>query len=71
VQDGTFAREWIEENRSGGRKFAALRDAEKQHSIEIVGAKLRGMMSWLPQQAQKPAVKPESKARPTAKVVNA
>jgi len=71
IQDGSFAREWIEENRTGGRKFAALREQEKRHSIESVGAHLRAMMSWLPKEAQKPAAKSEAKERPTAKVVNA
>jgi len=55
IQDGSFAKEWIEENKSGGKNFAALREKEKQHPIEIVGAKLRGMMSWLPKEAKKPA----------------
>ena len=71
IQDGSFAREWIEENRTGGRKFAALREQEKRHSIESVGAHLRAMMSWLPKEAQKSAAKSEAKERPTAKVVNA
>ena len=71
IQDGSFAREWIEENRTGGRKFAALREQEKRHSIESVGAHLRAMMSWLPKEAQKPAARSEAKERPTAKVVNA
>ena len=71
VQDGSFAREWIEENRTGGRKFAALREKEAQHAIESVGAELRGMMSWLPKEAQKPALPSERQPRPTAKVVNA
>jgi ketol-acid reductoisomerase len=71
IQDGSFAREWIEENKTGGRKFAALREQEKQHPIESVGGQLRGMMSWLPQAAQKPERKPEVHARPAAKVVNA
>ena len=55
IQDGSFAKEWIEENKSGGKNFAALREKEKQHPIEIVGAKLRAMMSWLPKEAKKPA----------------
>ena len=67
IQDGTFAREWIAENKNGGKNFAALREAEKQHPIEIVGAKLRGMMSWLPKEAKKSQPKPENEA----KVVNA
>jgi ketol-acid reductoisomerase len=53
VQDGTFAREWIEENRKGGKNFAALRDKEKRHQIEAVGASLRAMMSWLPEEGKK------------------
>jgi ketol-acid reductoisomerase len=48
IQDGTFAREWIRENKQGGYHFADLREKEQQHPIEIVGAQLRGMMSWLP-----------------------
>jgi len=66
IQDGSFAKEWIEENKSGGKNFAALREKEKQHPIEIVGAKLRGMMSWLPKEAKKPA--PSEKPK---QVVNA
>jgi ketol-acid reductoisomerase len=55
IQDGTFAREWIEETKQGGGQFAALREKEKQHPIEIVGAQLRSMMSWLPADNKKPA----------------
>lgn len=53
IQNGSFAKEWIEENRSGGRKFAALREAERRHPIEEVGERLRGMMSWLPKEVKK------------------
>jgi len=52
IQDGTFAREWIAENRNGGQKFAALRESERFHQIEEVGARLRAMMSWLPKEAK-------------------
>jgi ketol-acid reductoisomerase len=56
IQDGTFAREWIKENQDGGYNFTELREREQQHPIEMVGAQLRGMMSWLPgRQAKKPA----------------
>jgi ketol-acid reductoisomerase len=48
IQDGTFAREWIRENKQGGYNFTELREKEQRHPIEIVGAELRGMMSWLP-----------------------
>ena len=48
IQDGTFASEWISENRAGGRaKFLATRRMEASHLVEKVGAELRKMMSWL------------------------
>jgi ketol-acid reductoisomerase len=53
IQSGEFAREWIAENKTGGRNFNALREKEKKHPIEIVGAELRGMMSWLPKEGKK------------------
>jgi ketol-acid reductoisomerase len=53
IQDGTFAREWIKENKDGGYNFAEMREKEQRHPIEIVGAELRGMMSWLPGKAAK------------------
>jgi ketol-acid reductoisomerase len=67
IQDGTFAREWIAENKNGGANFAALRTAEKKHPIEIVGAELRGMMSWLPG-TKKPV---ETKKEEAPQAVNA
>ena len=48
IQDGTFASEWISENRAGRRaKFMATRRLEAAHPVEVVGAQLRKMMSWL------------------------
>jgi ketol-acid reductoisomerase len=61
IQSGAFAREWIAENKSGGKNFNSLREAEKKHQVEEVGARLRGMMSWLPKEAKKPEAKPEPK----------
>jgi len=46
IQSGSFAREWIAESRSGGRRFEALRRAGAGHPIEQVGGKLRAMMPW-------------------------
>jgi ketol-acid reductoisomerase len=70
IQNGTFAREWIEENKTGGKKFAALREAEKQHQVEAVGANLRSMMSWLQKDSGKQAQK-TNEAAPKKQVVNA
>lgn len=47
VQTGTFAREWILENQAGRPSFNAYRKKEREHPIEVVGTKLRDMMSWL------------------------
>ncbi len=47
IQDGTFAREWILENHAGRPVFNALKRKDREHPIELVGAELRRMMSWL------------------------
>lgn len=47
IQDGTFAKEFIEENRKGRPNFDRMREQEKAHPVEKVGADLRSMMSWL------------------------
>lgn len=47
VQEGTFARNWILENKANRPSFNAMRKREQNHPIEIVGKKLRKMMSWL------------------------
>lgn len=47
IQDGTFAREWIEENRNGQKNFKRMMNDDLEHQIEKVGADLRGRMDWL------------------------
>ena len=47
VRSGAFAREWIEENKSGRQNFLAMRDAARQQRVEQVGAGLRQMMTFL------------------------
>lgn len=46
IQDGTFAREWILENKASRPMFNARRDMERRHDIERVGNGIRKMMSW-------------------------
>ena len=46
-QDGTYARNWIEEDRKGRPWFNATRKSESEHRIETVGEKLRAMMPFL------------------------
>jgi len=47
IQTGEFAKEWILENKANRPVFNALTKQGENHPIEIVGEKLRGMMSWL------------------------
>ncbi|TYB63381.1 ketol-acid reductoisomerase [Nonomuraea sp. PA05] len=47
VQDGTFARQLVEEFDSGQKEFQRYRDELAENPIEKTGAKLRPMMSWL------------------------
>ena len=46
VQTGEFAREWIAENQAGRPSYTQLRQAEKDHEIEDVGARLRELFAW-------------------------
>lgn len=47
VQEGRFAKEWLLENKSGRTYFNAKKQIESEHTIEKVGAELRGLMSWM------------------------
>jgi len=47
IQSGAFAKEWMDENASGGKRFPELREKAAHHPIEEVGAKLRDMMPWI------------------------
>jgi len=47
VQSGRFARDWILENQAGRPVYNALERRDRHHQIELVGERLRGMMTWL------------------------
>ena len=47
IQSGEFAKKWIAENEAGMPNYKALRDKDMTHPIEVVGARLRGMMPFL------------------------
>jgi ketol-acid reductoisomerase len=51
VQDGSFAREWILENKAGRPHFLALRKQNAEHQVERVGKDLRAMMKGLKEEA--------------------
>ncbi|MDD4564289.1 MAG: ketol-acid reductoisomerase [Eubacteriales bacterium] len=46
IQDGTFARSWITENKVGRPHFLATRRNKREHLLEKVGKDLRKMYSW-------------------------
>jgi ketol-acid reductoisomerase len=47
IQSGEFARQWIEENKTGRKKFLAMREKGHNDQIEVVGRELREMMTFL------------------------
>jgi len=47
IQDGTFAKEWMNECKTGKKNFKRMEEEEKGHPIEVVGKKLRKMMKWI------------------------
>jgi ketol-acid reductoisomerase len=49
IQDGRFAAEWIEENKTGLVNFNRLREEGRVHPIEKIGAELRKMMPFINQ----------------------
>ncbi|MCL2883597.1 MAG: ketol-acid reductoisomerase [Coriobacteriia bacterium] len=46
IQDGSFARDWVLENKANRPHFMAMRRLEGEHPIVTVGAELRDKMSW-------------------------
>lgn len=55
IQDGTFAKTFIDDYKAGRPKMTAERKKWAGHQLETVGAKLRGMMPWLGQKNKKAA----------------
>ena len=47
IQSGEFARQWMDENRTGRKNFLAMREAQREQKIEKVGRELREMMTFL------------------------
>ena len=47
IQKGEFAREWIEENKTGRKNYNTLLEADLKHPVEEVGEKLRSQMAWI------------------------
>jgi len=47
IQDGTFANNWMNENKTGRKNFLEMREEASGHQLEEVGGKLRSMMPWI------------------------
>jgi ketol-acid reductoisomerase len=65
IQDGSFAKEWLAENRAGRPNFERMRQQDRNHEIERVGAKLRAMMPWS-EEAKAAAAARTAEARPAS-----
>jgi ketol-acid reductoisomerase len=46
IQDGTFAKNWMDENKNGRPNYNAKKKSESEHQVEKVGAELRKMYTW-------------------------
>ena len=51
IQTGEFARDWMLENQVGQASFKAVRRLQADQQLEETGAKLRGMMPWIAENA--------------------
>ena len=47
IQNGTFVKNWMLENKINQPSFKAMRAKCDGHEMEVVGAKLRAMMPWI------------------------
>src|SRR2546425_10793155 len=55
VQNGKFAKGWIQEYQGGYKRYRALLHKGEQHSIEKVGQRLRALMPWMQKRSIKGA----------------
>ncbi len=66
IQDGTFAKHWLDENATGRKWFEEQRRKEAAHPLESTGAPLRAAMPFLdPVTVKNGAVEPAGKPAPT------
>ena len=47
VVSGEFAREWVEEYRSGARRMKELLEELRGHDVELTGKRLREAIKWM------------------------
>ncbi|GAA3285709.1 ketol-acid reductoisomerase [Nesterenkonia halobia] len=49
IQDGSFAKRFMDDQRAGAPEFAELRRKNESHPIESTGRQLRKLFSWIPE----------------------
>lgn len=47
IQNGSFAKRFMDDQKNGAKEFKELRAKEEQHPIEATGRELRKMFAWL------------------------
>ena len=53
IRNGTFAKEWVEENKNGRPRYNELLQKDLNHPVEAVGKELRSKMAWLGKKEKK------------------
>ncbi|RDD88277.1 ketol-acid reductoisomerase [Streptomyces parvulus] len=51
IQDGTFAKNWMDEYHSGLKKYNEYKKQDSEHLLETTGKELRKLMSWVDEEA--------------------
>ena len=46
IQDGSYAKEFMEEMSNGGKRFKELRKQSTEHQIEKIGSEIRSSFAW-------------------------
>ncbi|MBX7554592.1 ketol-acid reductoisomerase [Streptomyces sp. tea 10] len=51
IQDGTFAKNWMDEYHGGLKKYNEYKKQDSEHLLETTGKQLRKLMSWVNEEA--------------------
>ncbi|MCW8384574.1 ketol-acid reductoisomerase [Streptomyces justiciae] len=51
IQDGSFARNWMDEYHGGLKRYDAYKRQDAEHLLETTGKELRKLMSWVNEEA--------------------
>nr|WP_282547488.1 ketol-acid reductoisomerase [Streptomyces rochei] len=51
IQDGTFAKNWMDEYHGGLKKYNEYKKQDSEHLLETTGKELRKLMSWVDEEA--------------------